>query len=98
MNLIYRKNIGQDDDENSHVIELLVYGIAPPGPVITEELVRLLQRKILQLPLDALSSVLNKNPQYTLLATDMSFINNFSRRLKEIEPEIENSNVDTYVR
>lgn len=97
MNLIYRKNIGQDDDENSHVIELLVYGIAPPGPVITEELVRLLQRKLLQLPLDALSSVLNKNPQYTLLATDMSFINNFSRRLKEIEPEID-SNVDSYVR
>ena len=89
MNLIYRKSIGQGDEENSHVIVLLVYGIAKPGPVITEELVRLLQRKLLMLPLDALSSVLNKNPQYNLLSTDMSFINNFSRRLKEIEPEIE---------
>jgi hypothetical protein len=92
MNLIYRKSIRQDDEENSHVIELLVYGIEQPGPVITEELVRLLQRKLLMLPLDALSSVLNKNPQYNLLATDMSFINNFSRRLKEIEPEIESNN------
>ena len=99
MNLIYRKSVKQDDDENAHVIELLVYGIEQPGPVITEELVRLLQRKLLMLPLDALSSVLNKNPQYTLLATDMSFIRNFSRRLKEIEPEIEsndNSCVRTY--
>ena len=89
MNLIYHKSTRQDDEENSHVIELLVYGIAKPGPVITEELVRLLQRKLLMLPLDALSSVLNKNPQYNLLTTDMSFINNFSRRLKEIEPEVE---------
>eukprot|EP00985_Skeletonema_marinoi_P002148 scaffold875_cov121-Skeletonema_marinoi.AAC.1 len=99
MNLAYRKSIRQNDDENSHVIELLVYGIEQPGPVITEELVRLLQRKLLMLPLDALSSVLNKNPQYNLLTTDMSFINNFSRRLNEIEPEIEldnNSCVRTY--
>jgi hypothetical protein len=92
MNLSYRKSIRQDDEENSHVIELLVYGVEQPGPVITEELVRLLQRKLLMLPLDALSSVLNKNPQYNLLATDMSFINNFSRRLKEIEPDIELNN------
>ena len=87
MNLIYHKNIKVEDEENTHVIKLLVYGIDQPGPVITEELVRLLQRKLLMLPLDALSSVLNKNPQYNLLATDMSFINNFSRRLNEIEPD-----------
>ena len=93
MTLIYRKSIGHDDEENSHVIDLMVYGIEEPGPVITEELVRLLQRKLLMLPLDALSSVLNKNPQYNLLTTDMSFINNFSRRLKEIEPEIESDDI-----
>lgn len=94
MTLTYRKSIRHDDEENSHVIDLLVYGIEEPGPVITEELVRLLQRKLLMLPLDALSSVLNKNPQYNLLTTDMSFINNFSRRLKEIEPEIESDDID----
>ena len=59
-------------------IELLVYGVNNPGPSITEQLVSLLQRKLLTLTLDALSSLLTKNPWFNLLDSDVTFIRCFA--------------------
>ena len=77
----------KETDQNLHVVELLVYGCDKPGPSITEQLVCLLQRKILTLTLDALSSLLKKNPWFNLLASDLAFIKNFSGSLKELDHE-----------
>lgn len=52
----------KDTDRNPHIIELSVYGCDKPGPSITDHLVCLLKRKLLSFTLDALSSLLKKNP------------------------------------
>lgn len=52
----------KDTDQNPHVIELSVYGCDKPGPSITDHLVCLLKKKILTLTLEAISSLLKKNP------------------------------------
>lgn len=71
--------------QNPHMIELLVYGCDRPGPSITDHLVCLLQRKLLILTLDALSSLLKKNPWFNLLASDLAFIKDFSQASKELD-------------
>lgn len=53
--------------ENEHTVELAVYGLSNPGPSITEQLLCLLQKNMLMLSLNAISSVLMKNPYYALL-------------------------------
>ncbi|KAL7554217.1 hypothetical protein ACHAWF_017632 [Thalassiosira exigua] len=82
LRLTWSKN--EDNEQNSHIIELLVYGCNEPGPSITDQLVCLLRRKLLTLTLDAMSSLLKKNPWYRLLASDLAFIRNFSNSLREL--------------
>jgi len=48
----------KESDQNPHQISLRVYGIDVPGHSIKIELVRMLRRKMMNLPLDALSAVL----------------------------------------
>jgi hypothetical protein len=58
----FRVADAKDSDRNPHMIELSVYGCDEPGPSITDHLVCLLKKKLLTLTLDALSSLLKKNP------------------------------------
>ena len=56
-----------DLSENEHTVELSVYGLSNPGPSITEQLLCLLQKNMLMLSLNVISSLLMKNPYYALL-------------------------------
>ena len=58
----YRLSEAKDSDRNPNMIELEVYGCDKPGPSITDHLVCLLKKKLLTLTLEALSSLLKKNP------------------------------------
>lgn len=58
----YRLSEAKDTDRNPNMIELAVYGCDTPGPSITDHLVCLLKKKLLTLTLEALSSLLKKNP------------------------------------
>ena len=79
---------GADEmEQNPHIIELLVYGCNAPGPSITDQLVCLLRRKLLTITLDALSSLLKKNPWFNLLASDLAFINGFGSALSRLDHE-----------
>ena len=68
----------EETEQNPHMIELVVHGCDKPGQLITDQLVFLLKRKVLTLTLDALSSLLKKNPRFNLLATDLAFIKGFT--------------------
>lgn len=76
--------------ENLNSIELCVFGLSHPGPSITEQLVCLLQKKILMLPLEILTSVLKKNPYYSLLPADVSFIRGFSDEMSNLDHDSDN--------
>jgi hypothetical protein len=76
--------------ENLQSIELCVFGLSLPGPSITEQLVCLLQKKILMLPLEILTSVLKKNPYYNLLPSDSAFIRGFSDEMGKLDHDSDN--------
>ena len=63
--------------DGSEGILLLVHGAEMPGPSITTELCRLLERMLFSISLEALSSVLTKNPFYPLLPVDIAFVREF---------------------
>ena len=83
----FKKPDAEEGEHNPHIIELQVYGVDYPGPSITEQLARLLQKKLLQLPLDFLGSVLKKNPYYQLLPADLAFLKQFRSAWRELEHE-----------
>ena len=61
------------DDHNPQFIELLAFGLHDPAPSITQQLARLLRKKLISISMDALSSVLKKNPYYQRIPADMIF-------------------------
>jgi len=75
---------GSGIDSNGQV-ELLVYGVKKPGPSITEQLRVLLQRRILLIGVDMLSSVLTKNPHFKWKQADFLFLRSFDSELKKLE-------------
>ena len=80
----------EENDQNPHMIELIVRGCDEPGQLITSQLVFLLKKKVLELTLDSLSSLLNKNPWFNLLNTDLTFIKGFKSALRSLGKEEEN--------
>ena len=75
-------------------VELLVYGIDEPGPSVTEQLRRLLQRRLLLIAVDQLSNVLTKNPHFKWKPFDFDFLRSFENEWKQLEEEkdrVENS-------
>jgi hypothetical protein len=66
--------------DGSEGIILLVHGAEMPGPSITTELCRLLERMLFSISLEALSSVLTKNPFYPLLPVDIGFVREFESK------------------
>lgn len=70
------KGSGLDDDGK---VELLVHGIHKPGPSVTKQLRRLLQRRLLLIAVDMLSSVLTKNPHFNWKNADFEFLKSFEK-------------------
>ena len=81
-NIFYMKLI-----EHQHSIELCVFGLSHPGPSITKQLVCLLQKNILSLGLNAISSLLTKNQYYNLLPADVSFLRDFSDHMGKLDAD-----------
>ena len=77
--------------EHSNAIELIVRGLCTPGPSITEQLVCLLQKNMLVLPLNALSAVLTKNPFFALLPTDLTFLRGFGEKMANFDGDYDRS-------
>jgi hypothetical protein len=63
--------------EADGTIELLVHGVYEPGPSVTRQLKKLLQKRLLIIAIDMLSSVLTKNPLYNWRDPDFAFVRNF---------------------
>lgn len=96
MELKWSKVPGSEEtDQNPHMIELIVRGCDEPGQLITSQLVYLLKKKVLELTLDSLSSLLNKNPWFNLLNTDLTFIKGFKSALRSLGKEKENLVIPT---
>jgi len=75
-------------DENEHKqVKFLVFGIQQPGPSVTVQLSRLLQRKILTLEADAWSAVLTKNPHFSWKAADIEFLKTFRSRWSQLDED-----------
>ncbi len=68
-------------------VELLVYGVKKPGPSVTEQLRVLLQRRLLSIGVDMLSSVLTKNPHFKWKQADFMFLRSFYDEWRELEDE-----------
>ena len=62
-------------------VELKVYGVQKPGPSITRQLKRLLQKKLLSLSVDALSWVLTKNPSLNWRKDDLHLVQSYRQSL-----------------
>lgn len=74
-NIFYMKLTSNSDDR----ITLLIYGIERPDESITIQLPRLLRNKMVSLSIDVVSSVLQKNPCYSLLPNDVQFLRTFQQ-------------------
>ena len=68
-------------------VELLVYGIRKPGPSVTEQLSVLLQRRLLLIGADMLSSVLTKNPHFKWKPADFLFLRSFDSEWRKVVNE-----------
>ena len=68
-------------------VELLVYGIRKPGPSVTEQLSVLLQRRLLLIGVDMLSSVLTKNPHFKWKQADFLFLRSFDSEWRKLGNE-----------
>ncbi|KAL3923663.1 MAG: hypothetical protein SGILL_001528, partial [Bacillariaceae sp.] len=66
-------------------VELLVYGIDEPGPSVTDQLRVLLQRRLLLIAVDMLSSVLNKNPHFKWRHADIAFLRSFGAEWQKLD-------------
>merc|ERR1712238_49258 len=75
------------DSEGLGRVELLVYGIFTPGPSVTEQLRVLLQRRLLLIAVDMLSSVLTKNPHFKWKQADFFFLRSFRNEWEKLEIE-----------
>lgn len=71
--------------ETEAQIELVVFGIDKPGPSVTVQLKKLLQKKLLSIAVDMLSAVVTKNPQYHWRQNDISFVRSYDRAWSELE-------------
>ena len=68
-------------------VEFLVFGLRQPGPSVTRQLNRLLQRRVRMLAVDALSSVLTKNPHLKWKASDVDFVRSFNKSYQPADDE-----------
>ena len=65
-------------------VELQVFGVKKPGPSVTEQLRVLLQRRLLLIGVDMLSSVLTKNPHFKWKQADFLFLRSFDSEWEKL--------------
>jgi hypothetical protein len=70
--------------ETDGTIELLVHGVYEPGPSVTRQLKRLLQKRLMIIAIDMLSSVLTKNPHYNWRDADFAFVRSFEAEWQSV--------------
>ena len=68
-------------------VELLVHGVHEPGPSVTMQLRMLLQRRLLLIAVDMLSSVLTKNPHFNWKQADLDFLRDYEKDWTSLEEE-----------
>jgi hypothetical protein len=73
--------------EPDGTIELLVHGVYEPGPSVTKQLKKLLQKRLLIIAIDMLSSVLTKNPLYNWRDQDFAFVRNFQKEWLSLQED-----------
>lgn len=81
-------------NDNDGKIQLLVHGVHEPGPSVTMQLRMLLQRRLLLIAVDMLSSVLTKNPHFNWKQADLDFIRSFETEWTSLEETSETSQQD----
>lgn len=94
-NVFYMRLSSFVNEDSTEGILLLVHGAAMPGPSITVQLCRLLERMLFSISLEALSSVLTKNPFYPLLQVDVAFIKEFESKWTVLTENDEDESKDT---
>lgn len=92
--VFYMKLKAAGSDEGANCVELLVFGLQLPGPSVTRQLVRILQRRLLVLAVDVLSIVLSKNPQFNWKSSDVKFLRSFEDAWLSLEDEMNVPRVD----
>jgi hypothetical protein len=78
-------------------VALLVHGVDPPGPSVTLQLKSLLQRRLLLIAVDMLSSVLTKNPHFNWKLSDFEFLRSFETDWASLEQEAPTASEQTCV-
>jgi hypothetical protein len=68
-------------------IELLVYGVDDPDDSVMLQLTKLLQKRLLLIAVEILSSVLTKNPRFYWKRADIDFVRSFETVWKSLESE-----------
>lgn len=86
---------GEHDDGDS--VELLVFGLRLPGPSVTSQLSKLLQRRVHMLAVDALSTVLTKNPYLKWKVSDVAFLRSFQVSYEPADDEKDLSSFEKHV-
>ena len=94
-NVFYMRLSSFVNTDSTEGILLLVHGAAMPGPSITVQLCRLLERMLFSISLEALSTVLTKNPFYPLLQVDVAFIKEFESKWTVLTENDEDSGKDS---
>lgn len=72
-------------------MELLVHGIHSPGPSVTKQLKALLQKRLLLIAVEMLSSVLTKNPHFRVTRADLDFLRTYDDEWASLDKEREQS-------
>jgi len=71
--------------EADGTIELMVHGVDKPDSSVTNQLKGLLQKRLLLIAVDMLSSVLVKNPSYLWRQPDLRFVSSYEEEWGELE-------------
>lgn len=91
--------VGGGSEANGQLI-LYVHGLDTPGYSVTSQLRRLLQKRLLVIAVDMLSTVLIKNPHYSWRLADIRFIQTYELEWIQLDRETEhcpNANNRTYL-
>jgi hypothetical protein len=92
--IFYMKLKATGSNEGEHYVELLVFGLRLPGPSVTMQLAKILQKRLLVLAVDALSKVLSKNPHFNWKSSDVNFVRSFEATWLNLEEDIDEPSIE----
>lgn len=74
--------VGDDD-----IVELLVFGVDEPDSSVTQQLKRLLQKRLVSIAVDCLSLLLLKNPLFNWKPSDLQFVRSFEKGSRDLDQD-----------